>query len=78
MRLLVVEDEKKMAAFLKKGLIEAGYSVDHAASGASAESLAAENTYDCLVLDVMLPDQTGFDTAAKSQAGGIYRSHTVS
>lgn len=63
MRILVVEDEKKMAGFLKKGLMEAGYSVDHAATGASAEALATENSYDCIVLDVMLPDQTGFDTA---------------
>jgi DNA-binding response OmpR family regulator len=70
MRLLVVEDEKKMAAFLKKGLTEAGYSVDHAATGAAAEALAAENTYDCLVLDVMLPDQAGFDTAENLRKEG--------
>jgi two-component system, OmpR family, copper resistance phosphate regulon response regulator CusR len=70
MRLLVVEDEKKMAAFLKKGLAEAGYSVDHAGTGASAEALAGENTYDCLILDVMLPDQTGFDTAANLRKEG--------
>jgi DNA-binding response OmpR family regulator len=66
----VVEDEKKMAAFLKKGLAESGYSVDHAGTGASAEALAAENSYDCLVLDVMLPDQTGFDTAANLRREG--------
>lgn len=70
MRLLVVEDEKKMAAFLKKGLSEAGYSVDHGATGASAEALAAENSYDCIILDVMLPDQTGFDTAASLRREG--------
>lgn len=70
MRLLVVEDEKKMAGFLKKGLSEAGYSVDHAATGASAEMLCAENSYDCVVLDVMLPDQTGFDTAANLRKEG--------
>lgn len=70
MRLLVVEDEKKMAGFLKKGLTEAGYSVDHAGTGASAEALAVENTYDCVVLDVMLPDQTGFDTAASMRRDG--------
>jgi two-component system copper resistance phosphate regulon response regulator CusR len=70
MRLLVVEDEKKMAGFLKKGLTEAGYSVDHAGTGSSAEELAVENTYDCVVLDVMLPDQTGFDTAANMRREG--------
>ncbi len=70
MRLLVVEDEKKMAGFLKKGLTEAGYSVDHASTGASAEALAGENSYDCLILDVMLSDQTGFDTAANLRKEG--------
>lgn len=70
MRLLIVEDEKKMAGFLQKGLMEAGYSVDHASTGASGETLAAENLYDCIVLDVMLPDQTGFDTAANLRKEG--------
>src|SRR5690606_32286154 len=42
----------------------------HAGTGASAESLAAENLYDCIILDVMLPDQTGFDTAAALRRDG--------
>ncbi len=71
MRLLIVEDEKKMASFLKKGLSEAGYSVDHAASGAAAETLASENSYDLVVLDVMLPDQNGLDTAANLRRDGL-------
>lgn len=71
MRLLVVEDEKKMAGFLKKGLMEAGYSVDVAASGSSAELLAAENSYDLVILDVMLPDQNGLDTASHLRRGGF-------
>ncbi|MBI3544591.1 MAG: response regulator transcription factor [Deltaproteobacteria bacterium] len=70
MRLLVVEDQRKMAGFLKKGLTEAGYSVDHAESGAAAESLAAANDYDLIVLDVMLPDQNGLDTARHLRADG--------
>lgn len=63
MRILVVEDQRKMAGFLKKGLSEAGYSVDLAETGAAAESLASENEYDLIILDVMLPDQNGLDTA---------------
>lgn len=63
MRLLVVEDQKKMASFLKRGLTEAGYAVDLAETGQAAESLAEENPYDLIVLDAMLPDQNGFDTA---------------
>ena len=70
MRLLVVEDQRKMADFLKKGLVEAGYSVDLAETGAAAESLAGENTYDLIVLDVMLPDQNGLDTARHLRRDG--------
>ncbi len=63
MRILVVEDQKKVAGFLKNGLVEAGYSVDLAESGETAEILIAENPYDLVVLDVMLPGQSGLDTA---------------
>ena len=71
MRLLVVEDQKKMAGFLKKGLSEAGYSVDLAETGSAAEALVAENNYDLIVLDVMLPDQNGFDTARHMRRDGF-------
>lgn len=71
MRLLVVEDQKKMLGFLKKGLTEAGYSVDAADTGATAEALAAENTYDLIVLDVMLPDQSGLDTSRHMRRDGF-------
>jgi DNA-binding response OmpR family regulator len=60
---LVVEDEKKMSGFLKKGLLESGYTVDVAESGSAAETLASENIYDLIVLDVMLPDKNGMDVA---------------
>jgi two-component system, OmpR family, copper resistance phosphate regulon response regulator CusR len=71
MRILVVEDEKKMAGFIRKGLSEAGYSVDHAATGAAADSLASENPYDLVILDVMLPDQSGLDTASQLRREGF-------
>lgn len=70
MRLLVVEDQKKMARFVKQGLIEAGYSVDVAETGTAAESLASENSYDLIILDVMLPDQNGLDTARHLRRDG--------
>ena len=70
MRLLVVEDQRKMSAFLKKGLSEAGYTVDVAESGGSAEMLAGENPYDLIVMDVMLPDQNGMDTARQIKNDG--------
>jgi two-component system copper resistance phosphate regulon response regulator CusR len=62
-KILVVEDQKKMSSFLKKGLTEAGYGVDVAETGSTAEVLSAEVDYDLIILDVMLPDQNGLDTA---------------
>lgn len=59
MRLLVVEDEKKVASFLKRGLEEAGHVVDVAYTGADGEYLASLNSYDVLVLDCLLPDKDG-------------------
>lgn len=70
MRILVVEDQKKMSGFLKKGLTENGYSVDVAETGSAAEALVAENMYDLVILDVMLPDQNGFDTARHIRRDG--------
>lgn len=71
MRILVVEDQNKMAQFLKRGLNEVGYAVDLAETGAAAESLNAENEYDLIVLDVGLPDQSGIDTARHLRSDGF-------
>lgn len=71
MRLLVVEDEKKMSSFLKRGLTEGGYAVDVAATAMSAETLISENTYDLLIFDVMLPDSNGFDLARQIRQTGF-------
>lgn len=70
MRILVVEDQAKMANFLKKGLNEVGYAVDIAESGTSAESYMAQGDYDLVILDVMLPDQNGIDTARHLRRDG--------
>jgi len=61
MRILVVEDDKKVASFLEKGLREDGYSVDVAHDGSDGSLKAHVNEYDLLILDVMLPGKTGFD-----------------
>ena len=61
MRILVVEDERKVASFVRQGLEEEGYAVDVAADGAAAVDLALGGTsYDLVVLDVMLPKRDGF------------------
>ena len=63
MRLLIVEDQAKMAEFLKKGLTDAGSVVDTAETGTGAEALCATHTYDMVVLDIGLPDQSGLEIA---------------
>lgn len=60
MRILLVEDEKNMASFIKRGLEEERYVVDVAPNGEKALFLAETNPYDLIILDVMLPDTTGF------------------
>ena len=70
MRILVVEDERKMAGLLKRGLEEEGYAVDSASSGGDAIWAATENPYDAILLDVMLPDLTGFEVCRRIRAEG--------
>jgi len=60
MRILIVEDERKVASFIRQGLEEEGYAVDVAADGEAAVDLALGGTaYDLVVLDVMLPKRDG-------------------
>jgi heavy metal response regulator len=59
MRILIVEDEKKIADFIKRGLKEEGYAVDVAGDGEEGNFLATTNEYDLIVLDVMLPKLDG-------------------
>jgi DNA-binding response OmpR family regulator len=59
MRLLVVEDDPAIASFLVKGLREAGFAVDHAASGGGALEMASREPYDVAVIDLMLPGLDG-------------------
>lgn len=59
MNILVIEDEKKVAAFLKNGLEEQGYHVDLAEDASTGEKLALQNSYNILLLDVILPGMSG-------------------
>jgi len=69
-RVLVVEDEVKMAGLLKRGLEEEGYAVDMSGTGHDALWLASENPYDAVVLDIMLPDIDGFEVCRSLRAAG--------
>ena len=59
MRILVVEDEKKVASFIKKGLEEEGYAVDVASDGAEGLALALERVHNLIILDIRLPKMDG-------------------
>jgi two-component system, OmpR family, copper resistance phosphate regulon response regulator CusR len=64
-RILVIEDEKKTAAFLAKGLREAGFTVDVAIDGESGLKQARKIKFDLLIVDVMLPHKDGWDVVAE-------------
>ncbi|WP_238923897.1 heavy metal response regulator transcription factor [Achromobacter ruhlandii] len=68
MRILVIEDEPKLADYLKKGLSEQSHVVDLARDGVNGLHLALEGTYDLIVLDVMLPGVDGFGILAAVRA----------
>jgi two-component system OmpR family response regulator len=70
MRILVVEDDKQLASALRRGLEGEGYAVDVALDGREGEWLAAENAYDVLVLDVMLPELAGDTLCARRREAG--------
>jgi two-component system OmpR family response regulator len=63
MRILIVEDDQRTAAFLERGLTEAGHVVDKVADGATGLAMALEGIYDVLVLDRLVPEMNGLDVA---------------
>ena len=65
MRILVVEDERKIAQFIKRGLKEEGYAVDSGYDGEEGHFLATTNDYDAIILDVMLPKMDGITLCRK-------------
>ncbi len=70
MHVLIVEDEKKMAELLKKGLEEENHSVSLAFDGRDALEMAQSSEYDAIVLDLMLPGIDGFEVARRLRKGG--------
>jgi two-component system copper resistance phosphate regulon response regulator CusR len=71
MRILVAEDETKVAAHIRNGLQEAGYAVDVAADGAEALWLADNHPYDAMVFDVMMPGQDGVTVVRQLRRKGV-------
>jgi len=71
MRLLVVEDDKKIALFVKTGLTEAGFAVDHVIDGEDGLHLALTEPYDLAVIDLMLPTVDGLTIIKEMRDHGI-------
>jgi len=72
MRVLVIEDEVRMARLLRRALEEEGHAVDVAGDGPDGLWMATENPYSALVLDVMLPGFDGFELCRRLRAAGIW------
>jgi two-component system, OmpR family, response regulator len=72
MRVLVVEDELRMASLIRRGLTEEGLAADVAPNGEDALWMAQSHEYDAIVLDVMLPGMNGFETCRQLRGSGVW------
>jgi two-component system OmpR family response regulator len=72
MRVLIVEDEAKMASLIRRGLRQEGIAADHVAEGEEAVWKAGSAEYDAIVLDVMLPGIDGFEVCRRLRADGVW------
>lgn len=71
MRVLVVEDDDKIASFVVKGLKQSGFAVDHCRDGDEGHDYARVHDYDAIVLDVMLPGRDGLSVLSALRAAGV-------
>ena len=71
-RILVVEDERRLAAAIKRGLENAGLAVDIALDGEEGQWLAEQGVHDVILLDIMLPKRDGFEVCANLRAGNVW------
>jgi DNA-binding response OmpR family regulator len=71
-RVLVVDDEERLAASLRRGLEADGFAVDLAATGTDGLWMAEENTYDAIVLDIMLPGLNGFQVCQRLRDADVW------
>jgi DNA-binding response OmpR family regulator len=71
MRVLVIEDDKKIASFVMNGLRQAGFAVDHAGDGEEGVHLAMHESYDAAVIDIMLPRLDGLSLIDEIRRSGV-------
>src|SRR5881398_3273680 len=72
MRVLMVEDDVKMAGLVRRGLAEDGHAADVTSTGEDAVWMAQAHPYDAIVLDVMLPGVSGFETCKRLRDAGVW------
>ncbi|MGM8872371.1 heavy metal response regulator transcription factor [Psychrobacter sp. 2Y5] len=70
MKVLLVEDELKLGEYIKKGLSEAGFIVEHQATGLDGYHAMMTDTFNVIIMDVMLPDVSGFELVSNYRAAG--------
>lgn len=71
MRILVVEDDDQIAAFIRSGLTEVGYLVDHCKDGEEGLAMAMEEAYGAIIMDIMLPGIDGLRVVEKMRGSGV-------
>ncbi len=71
MRILVVEDDAKIASFVVNGLKQSGFAVDRCADGEEGQALASSTAYDAAIIDVMLPKQNGLALVQALRKAGV-------
>ena len=72
MQILLVEDEAKVARFIKEGLTAEGYEVEIAADGKTGEKMARSGEFDLILLDVLLPKKSGFEVLHDLRSDGVH------
>lgn len=70
-RILLVEDEKSVSSFIRKGLSEEGYAVEIAHDGLTGAHMALTNPYELIILDIMLPDKNGIEVCRELREQGL-------
>ncbi len=70
MRVLIVEDDQRIASFVTKGLKQAGFAVDHVSDGDDGLHMAEFNPYDVMIIDIMLPKRDGFSVIESLRSRG--------
>lgn len=76
-KILLVEDEAHVVSFIKKGLTEEGYEVSVVFDGRTGLQIFNENTFDFIILDIMLPEVNGVGSMQRNKKNRFFNSHFI-